>query len=95
MLIQNKLVGNKGMFYVGSDGAIAAELVYNIPSAGKMVIEHTEVDESLIGKNVGKLLVETAVNYARTHNIKIVTLCVFAKSLFDKNPEWQDVLMKS
>jgi predicted GNAT family acetyltransferase len=92
MLIQHKQVGKKGIFYVGKDGAIEAELVYSIPSEGKMIIEHTEVDDSLAGKGVGKELVETAVDYARTHNIKIVPLCPFAKSLFDKIEEWGDVL---
>jgi len=92
MLIQNKQVGNKGLFYVGQDGAILAELVYNVPSPGKMVIEQTEVDESLKGKNVGHELVETAVNYARTHHMKIVPLCPFAKALINRTKEWQDVL---
>jgi uncharacterized protein len=36
--------------------------------------------------------VETAVDYARTHNIKIIPICPYAKSLFDKLPEWKDVL---
>jgi predicted GNAT family acetyltransferase len=92
MLIQNKQVGNKGLFYVGQDGAILAELVYNVPSPEKMVIEHTEVDESLKGKNVGYELVETAVNYARTHHMKIVPLCPFARALINRTKEWHDVL---
>lgn len=93
MLIQHKQVGSKGMFYVGQDGAIAAELVYSKPSADKMIIEHTEVDESLSGKGVGLQLVHTAVEYARTHQLKVIPLCPFAKSVFDKKPEFRDVLL--
>jgi predicted GNAT family acetyltransferase len=92
MLIQHKLVGSKGMFYVGQDGAILAELVYTKPSNDKMIIEHTEVDESLSGKGIGLQLVHTAVDYARTHQMKIIPLCPFAKSVFDKKPEFADVL---
>jgi uncharacterized protein len=92
MLIQRSQVGNKGMFYVGQEGVIEAELVYHIQSEGKMVIEHTEVGDSLAGKGVGRELVETAVEYARSHNLKIVPLCPFAKSLFDHLPAWNDVL---
>jgi uncharacterized protein len=92
MLIQHKLVGSKGMFYVGQDGAILAELVYTKPSNDKMIIEHTEVDESLSGKGIGLQLVHTAVGYARTHQLKIIPLCPFAKSVFDKKPEFRDVL---
>jgi uncharacterized protein len=92
MLIQNKQVGGKGMFYVGQDGAILAEMVYSMPTPNKMIIEHTEVDDSLGGKGVGLQLLNTAVEYARTHNVKIVPLCPFAKSMFDKKPELRDVL---
>lgn len=80
------------MFYVGQDGAILAEMVYTMPSPDKMIIEHTEVDESLEGKGVGKQLVQTAVEYARAHNIKIIPLCTFTKSVLDRKKEWQDVL---
>jgi len=92
MLIQNKQIGGKGMFYVGQDGAILAEMVYSMPSPNKMIIEHTEVDDSLGGKGVGLQLLNTAVDYARTHNIKIVPMCPFAKAMFDKKPELRDVL---
>ena len=92
MLIQHKQVGTKGLFFVGQDGAVLAETVYTMSSPEKMVIEHTEVDESLSGKGVGKQLIETVVQYARTYNIKIIPFCPFAKSLFDTIPEWSDVL---
>ncbi len=92
MLIQHKLVGKKGMFYVGQDGAILAELVYSMPTENKMIIEHTEVDDSLGGKGVGLQLVRTAVEYARTHQLKVIPLCPFAKALFDKKEEFRDVL---
>ena len=94
MLIQHKQIGGKGIFYVGQDGAILAELVYSKPTADKMIIEHTEVDDSLGGKGIGLQLVSTAVEYARTHQMKIIPLCPFAKALFDKKPEFDDVLAK-
>jgi uncharacterized protein len=92
MLIQHKFVGTKGIFFAGQDGAILAELVYTKPSPDKMIIEHTEVDESLSGQGIGLQLVHTAVDYARTHNMKIIPLCPFAKSVFDKKAEFRDVL---
>ena len=94
MLIQHTKVGTKGMFYVGEPGAILAEMVYTMPSDDKMIIEHTEVDDSLSGKGVGMELLDTAVDYARTHGIKIIPLCPFAKSVFEKKPEFADVLIK-
>jgi len=92
MLIQNKKVGTKGMFYIEQDGKILAEMVYSLPSPEKMIIEHTEVSEELKGKNAGYQLVHTAVEYARTNNIKIIPLCPFTNSVFKKKPEYADVL---
>jgi predicted GNAT family acetyltransferase len=95
MLIQHRQGKVKSMFYVEQEGKILAEMVYSTPNPGQMIIEHTEVDESLGGKGVGKQLVHAAVEYARTNNIKIIPLCTFAKSVLDKTKEWQDVLLKS
>ena len=92
MLIQNKLVKDKGMFFVEQDGNILAEMVYSMPLPDKMVIEHTEVSDELKGKHVGNQLVHTAVEYARTNGIKIVPLCTFASSVFKRKPEYADVL---
>lgn len=94
MVIKNKKVGTKGMFYVNNDGKIVAEMVYTMPSPDKMIIEHTEVSEELKGQNVGFQLVKTAVEFARTHSIKIIPLCPFANSVFKRKPEFADVLAK-
>jgi uncharacterized protein len=94
MLIQHKRVGSKGMFYAGLDDAIMAELVYTKPTNDKIIIEHTEVNDSLAGKGIGLQLVRTAVAYARTHHLKIIPLCPFAKSVFDRKPEFSDVLVQ-
>lgn len=93
MLIQHKQVGGKGIFFVGQDGAMLAEMVYTRPSEDKLIIEHTEVADSLAGKGVGKQLLNAAVDYARKHNMKIIPLCPFAKSVFDKVIEIRDVLL--
>ena len=61
MVIKNKKVGTKGMFYVENDKTILAKMVYTMPSPDKMIIEHTEVNDELKGQNVGFQLVKTAV----------------------------------
>ena len=92
MLIQHKQAGTKGLFFVQQDGNILAEMTYTMPSPEKMIIDHTEVDDALRGKNVGYQMVATAVEYARKHGIKIIPLCPFAHSVFKKKPEFSDVL---
>ena len=93
MKIQTKKAGNKGVFYVEKDKKIVAEMIYNMPSANKMIIEHTEVSQELEGQGAGGQLVHEAVEYARANNIKIIPLCSFASSVFEKKPEYADVLL--
>jgi len=58
----------------------------------KMIIEHTEVDDSLQGQGVGKKLQAELVAWVRAHGIHVLPLCPFAKATFARMPEWQDVL---
>ena len=92
MLIQHKQVGNKGSFFVAKEETILEEMVYTMPSADKMIIEHTEVNDELRGQKVGYQLVDTAVEYARTHKLKIIPICPFANAVFKKKPGYADTL---
>lgn len=93
MLIQQKQDSSKGSFYVEENGMILAEMTYSMTGTNLMIIDHTEVSDELRGKNAGYQLVHTAIEYARANNIKILPLCPFAKSVFDKKgAEFADVL---
>ena len=91
MKINNKQTGNNGTFYIDKGGEQVAEMTYTI-SEGVMIIDHTEVDESLRGQQVGNELVACAVEFAREQNIKIVPQCSFARSVFEKQKALSDVL---
>lgn len=94
MLIQHRMSGTNGLFYVpGEEGDTKAELVYAITEDSKMIIEHTEVDEEYRGQNVGFELVHAAVEHARKYDFKIMPVCPFAKAIIDKKPDFQDVLV--
>ena len=92
MDIQHIHRGSKGAFIVKVDGERLAEMTYTMPAENKMIIDHTEVDDQLRGKNVGQQLVHAAVEYAREKNIKIIPLCPFANAVLKKKTEWHDVL---
>lgn len=91
MLIQHQQQGSKGSFFVQEGDKRLAEMTYSMIGNETMIIEHTEVDDVLRGKNVGYQLVHTAVEYARANNMKIIPLCPFAKSVFVKKEEFADV----
>jgi len=80
-----------GRFVLQRDGRDVAQLVY----AGKgpvVTLVHTEVDPIMRGTGAGKTLVEEAVQWARTEGKRLVARCPYAKTVFDKTPEYQDVL---
>jgi len=52
------------------------------------------VSDALRGTGAGKKLVTEAVEYAHMYNLKILPLCPFAKSVFEKTTEFEDVLSK-
>lgn len=82
----------KGAFFVEEGGQRLAEMTFSRAGNDLLIIDHTEVSEALKGKGAGKQMVAAAVNYARENKIKILPLCTFAKSVFDKVSEYQDVL---
>ncbi|MDP3556523.1 MAG: GNAT family N-acetyltransferase [Bacteroidota bacterium] len=92
MEILQKDNGTKGMFYVKHGNETLAEMHYVWAGSDRIIIDHTDVSEVLKGKGVGKQMVERAVEFAREKGIKIVPLCLFAKSVFDKVKEFSDVL---
>ena len=92
MEIQRKETENKGKFYIEENGKQIALLTHKKSGAGKIVIDHTEVDESLQGEGIGNDLVEAGVKFARENDLKIVATCPFAKKVIDETPEFQDVL---
>ncbi len=81
-----------GFFYIVVNDKIEAKMTFVFAGKEKIIIDHTEVNPGNNGKGFGKKMVEKAVVFARENNIKIIPLCPFAKSVFDKTPEYQNVL---
>ena len=92
MEILKELNGHKGSFYIENEGERQAEMTFTMAGQETLIIDHTEVGDALRGKGAGLQLVNAAVEYARANNIKIIPLCPFAKSVFDKKEEIRDVL---
>lgn len=92
MDVKQKNDSKKGMFYIEQDGKIVAEMTYVWAGTEKIIINHTEVNEILKGQGAGKQMLSKAVEFARGKGLKIIPLCPFAKSVFDKTPEYGDVL---
>ena len=92
MEIQHQSDGHRGSFFFGEATKPLAEMVYVMAGPKKMIIEHTEVDESLKGQGVGVKLLEALVDFVRKEEIKVIPLCPFANATFKKRQDLQDVL---
>lgn len=92
MQVENEYNDKKGEFYILENNKKIALLGYVFAGPNKFIIEHTEVAVNQEGKGLGKMLVKAAVEFAKDNNYKIVPLCPYAKSVFDKTPEYAAVL---
>lgn len=83
---------NKGAFEAYEDGKKIGEMTYSKAGPDKIIVDHTEVDPAQKGQGVGKVLLNKLVEYAREQNVKVLPLCPFAASMFQKNVDIRDVL---
>lgn len=67
-------------------------MTYTWAGPTKFIIDHTEVSENYTGKGLGRQMLSAAVDFAREKGLKILPLCPFAKSVFDKEADLADVL---
>lgn len=91
MEVKHKDNGEKGAFLIRDEGRRAAEMTYVWMNDDAFIIDHTEVDPRYEGQGLGKQLVAGAVEFARERGIKILPLCPFARAVFDKTPDYNDV----
>jgi len=90
--IKHKDDGKKGEFYIGEEDHHLAEMTYTWAGENILIIDHTLVEDELRGQSVGRKLLDQVIDLARTKKIKIIPLCPFSKSVFDKDESIRDVL---
>lgn len=91
-LVQLKIDDSKGKAFIGDYDSPLAEMTFSMAGEKMMIIDHTEVSEGLRGQGIGRKLLNVIVEKARQEKIKILPLCPYAKSVFDKDESIRDVL---
>ncbi len=83
----------RGRYVAVIDGH-EAELTYSkMGDSGNVIADHTGVPEELGGRGVGSALVRYLIEDARANNFKIMPLCPFVKAQYQRNPDWEDVIL--
>lgn len=85
--------GEKKGAMIAMEGSVkAGEMTYIWSGPDKFIIDHTDVNPDFGGRGVGKQILHRLVAFARERQVKILPLCPFAKSVFDKDKTIADVL---
>lgn len=90
--IEHNTGETKGAFIIKIDGEVKGELTYSKAGETKIIIDHTHIDDSLRGTGAGKDLVMSAAGWAREEGLTVIPLCPFAKAMFERTEEIQDLL---
>ena len=68
------------------------ECQYDVDSTGKWIIVHTGVRPEYNGRGIARRLVESVIEAACEHDVKIIPLCSYAQRIMIGKEEYQDIL---
>ena len=95
MDIQQQDDGKHGLFQASDNDnrkeKLAGEMAYSWAGEETFIIDHPDVSEDYRGQAIGRQLLDAVVGFAKKI-LKIIPLCPYAKSVFDKEPSIADVL---
>ena len=80
-----------GRFEIERNGEVAY-LEYSL-SKNILILAHTEVPEKLRHMRLAASLAETALNWARGHNLKVDIVCATVQQYVAKHPEYADLVL--
>ena len=70
-----------------------AELAYSLPQEGVIDFTHTFVPEDQRGQGIAEKLAETALTYAREHQLSVQTSCEFMAGYVQRHhAQYADIL---
>lgn len=91
--IERELTPTKGRYVGRIDGVDGeAELTFSRTSPTLIIADHTFAPDSMRGMGVASALVQRLIADARAEGIKIIPLCPYVRSQYQRHPEWADVM---
>ena len=77
---------------VDGAGGMLGEMTFSRARDDLVIIDHTEVGDSIRGKHGGLRLFNGMVAWARETGTQIMSTCPFANAMFERDPSSRDVL---
>lgn len=90
--IEHEESSTRGAFHILQGGRRVGEMTYSRTNPSQVVVDHTYVDPSLRGQGVAQHLQDALVAWARQTGHKVVPVCSYVKTQFDRDPSIRDVL---
>ncbi|OJF93024.1 GNAT family N-acetyltransferase [Alkalibacterium sp. 20] len=81
-----EFIKGENRFYKEENGELLAEITY-VPKDYIVEVDHVFVDPSLRGQGVAEKLVERVVEEMQKEGKKIVPVCPYVDTLFERKPE--------
>ena len=72
-------------------GTKVGEITFVRVGADKLIIDYTGVDVNFRHQQIGLSLVRSVANMARTQHRRIIALCPFARAMFNRFSEFDDI----
>ena len=72
-------------------GQRIGQITYVRVGIDKMIIDYTAVDDGFRNRHIGLSLVRHAAALARSQHRKVITMCPFARAMFNRYSEFDDI----
>jgi len=91
MEVQHHENDQRGAFIIPENGERLGELTYVWQGEDKFAIDHTWVSPAARGRGVARELLDAAVAYAREKQVKIIPVCSYVATMFQRETSFADV----
>ncbi|WP_231565549.1 GNAT family N-acetyltransferase [Psychroserpens sp. Hel_I_66] len=91
MEVKHKQLDGEGKFFLEENGKEIGEMTYIVVDDHTIDINHTLIDKSYRGKDLGLKLIEKSAQFMRTNNLKAIPSCPYVDKVFSENSKYNDL----